>query len=219
MVNHFTPKSDQYQISPAAAQEILEHTVWRTWLFISYSDERWYTTNSQYITLYISLLKGWENVLFELNGNAFPIRRRKTNPTRSVWSVPQLRWKSPSKRTSFPTSCLGTWPWGKRIVCWWTQPRMPRTSSSPCLWRRAAPKWNTPHGTWSTVTWWRTDQLGPTRLLSDCRWAGRVKHPRGKARNVVQPPNYCTILYTPYPGPRGFLNNPPRGKNWGREAH
>ena len=37
----FTPKSDQCQISPAASPEILHHTVWRTWLFIAYSDERW----------------------------------------------------------------------------------------------------------------------------------------------------------------------------------
>ena len=33
-----TPKSDQVQISPAASPEILHHTVWRTWLFIAYSD-------------------------------------------------------------------------------------------------------------------------------------------------------------------------------------
>ena len=37
----FTPQSDQCQISPAASPEILYHTVWRTWLFIAYSDERW----------------------------------------------------------------------------------------------------------------------------------------------------------------------------------
>ena len=40
MVNPFTPKSDQFQISPAASPEILHHTVWWTWLFIAYSDER-----------------------------------------------------------------------------------------------------------------------------------------------------------------------------------
>ena len=48
--NPFIPKSDQVQISPAASPEILHHTVWRTWLFIDYSDERWlYTTNSHYL--------------------------------------------------------------------------------------------------------------------------------------------------------------------------
>ena len=40
-INPFTPKSDQFQISPAALPEILHHTVWRTWLFIAYSDKRW----------------------------------------------------------------------------------------------------------------------------------------------------------------------------------
>ena len=39
--NPFTPKSDQCQISPAASPEIYHHTVWRSWLFIAYSDERW----------------------------------------------------------------------------------------------------------------------------------------------------------------------------------
>ena len=29
------------QISPAASPETLRHTVWRTWLFIAYSDEGW----------------------------------------------------------------------------------------------------------------------------------------------------------------------------------
>ena len=41
----FTPKSDQCRISPAASPEILHHTVWRTWLFIAYSDERWLYCN------------------------------------------------------------------------------------------------------------------------------------------------------------------------------
>ena len=33
--------SDQFQISPAASPEMSHHTVWRTWLFIAYSDVRW----------------------------------------------------------------------------------------------------------------------------------------------------------------------------------
>ena len=36
-LNPFTPKSDQFQISPAASPEILDYTVCRTLL---YSDER-----------------------------------------------------------------------------------------------------------------------------------------------------------------------------------
>ena len=39
-INHFTAKSDQFQISPVASPVTLHHTVWRTWLFIAYSDER-----------------------------------------------------------------------------------------------------------------------------------------------------------------------------------
>ena len=39
-INPFTPKSDQYQISPAPSVEILHHTVWRSWLVIAYSDEK-----------------------------------------------------------------------------------------------------------------------------------------------------------------------------------
>ena len=40
-VNLSTPKSDQFQISPAASPEILHHTLRRTWLFTAYSDESW----------------------------------------------------------------------------------------------------------------------------------------------------------------------------------
>ena len=41
----FTPKSDQYQISPAASPEICPHTVWRTWLFIACSDVLYFGSN------------------------------------------------------------------------------------------------------------------------------------------------------------------------------
>ena len=54
----FTPKGDQFQISPAASPAILHHTVWRAWLFIGYSDERLFYYR-------FSLLHtGWENVTF-----------------------------------------------------------------------------------------------------------------------------------------------------------
>ena len=57
-VNPYAPKTDQFQIFPAASPEILHHTVWRTWLFIAYSGERWlYTTNSCYLTYTSSLWK------------------------------------------------------------------------------------------------------------------------------------------------------------------
>ena len=48
----FPPKSDQFQISPAASPVLLHHTVWRTWLSIHsllrLKDD--YTTNSNYRT-------------------------------------------------------------------------------------------------------------------------------------------------------------------------
>ena len=42
------------------------HTVWRTWLFIACSDERCLYYQFSQSHIYISLSKGWENVLFEL---------------------------------------------------------------------------------------------------------------------------------------------------------
>ena len=54
-INPCTPKGDQCQISPAASPEISHHTVWRTWLFIAYSDERWLYCQFSRPRLYISL--------------------------------------------------------------------------------------------------------------------------------------------------------------------
>ena len=65
-INPFTPKSDQSQISTAASPGILHCTVWRTWLFVSYKVDRWLCYQVSLHHLYISPLKGWENVLFEL---------------------------------------------------------------------------------------------------------------------------------------------------------
>ena len=77
--NPFTPKSDQLQISPAASPEIKHHLVWRTWLFIAYAQMKDdYTTNSHFITKYISLqkvgrmhflnpgVKGWMTIMIIL---------------------------------------------------------------------------------------------------------------------------------------------------------
>ena len=50
----------------AASPEILHHTVWRTWLFIVYSYERWLYYQFSLPHLYIFSVNGWENVLFEL---------------------------------------------------------------------------------------------------------------------------------------------------------
>ena len=66
LLNPFTPESDQYQNSPAASQEIWHHIVWRTWLFIAYSDEKWLYYKFSLHHSYNRFLKGWENTLFEL---------------------------------------------------------------------------------------------------------------------------------------------------------
>ena len=66
LFNPFTPESDQCQNSPAASQEIWHHTVWRTWLFIAYSDEKWLYYKFLLHHSYNRFLKGWENTLFEL---------------------------------------------------------------------------------------------------------------------------------------------------------
>ena len=49
-------ESDQFQIPPAASQEILHHTVWRIWLFIAYSGERWIYYQFSLPLLYIGIL-------------------------------------------------------------------------------------------------------------------------------------------------------------------
>ena len=66
LINPFTPESDQCQNSPAESQEIWHHTVWRTWLFIAYSDEKWLYYKFSLHHSYNRFLKGWENGLFEL---------------------------------------------------------------------------------------------------------------------------------------------------------
>ena len=58
--NPFTPESDQCQNSPAASQEIWHHTVWRTWLFIAYWDEKWLYYKFSLHHSYNRFLKGWE---------------------------------------------------------------------------------------------------------------------------------------------------------------
>ena len=77
----FTPESDQCQNSPAASQEIWHHTVWRTWLFIAYSDERWLYYKFLLHHSYNCFLKGWENTLFELRSE-----RDKLCYYSTVWS-------------------------------------------------------------------------------------------------------------------------------------
>ena len=75
-VNPFTaPKSDQCQISPAAsAPEILHYTVWRIWLFITYSDETRLYYNSHHLT-YTFLFKRLGECTFELGIEIWSLMR------------------------------------------------------------------------------------------------------------------------------------------------
>ena len=59
-----TPKSDQFQISPAASREFFHHTVWKTFVRLD-SDERWLYYQFSLPQFLIYLQKDW-NVLFEL---------------------------------------------------------------------------------------------------------------------------------------------------------
>ena len=72
----FTPRSDQFQISLTASPEILHHTVWRTWIFVAYSDERWLCYQFLLRHLYIYSLKCWENVHFELGSERLKLFQR-----------------------------------------------------------------------------------------------------------------------------------------------
>ena len=61
MIEPFTPKSDQCQISPTGSPEILHHTVRRTWLFLAHFNVILSILTTSLVQLYL----GWENVLFE----------------------------------------------------------------------------------------------------------------------------------------------------------
>ena len=94
MVSPPTPASDQCQNSPAASQEIWHHTVWRTWLFIAYSDEKWLYYKFSLHHSYNRFLKGWGNTLFEL-------RSERVNPFTPKSDQVQISpVASPSKITS-----------------------------------------------------------------------------------------------------------------------
>ena len=85
--NTFTPKSDQVQISPVASPVILHHTVWRTWLFIAYSDWKMILVPVLTTSLIHFSWKGWENVLFELGIERakLPTSNTDNNNYSSLW--------------------------------------------------------------------------------------------------------------------------------------
>ena len=98
-LNPFIPKSDQYQISPAASPEILHHTVWRTWLFIAYSDARWLYYQLSLPSVIQFSLQGWENAVFELGServNAFTPNRDQVqiSPAASPVILHHTAWRT-----------------------------------------------------------------------------------------------------------------------------
>ena len=143
--------SDQCQISPAASPEIFHHTVWRTWLFIAYSDERWLYYQFSPPHSYIFSIKGRENVLFELRSERVedPIGKQKERFSTPHCTVVYFQW--PLHRASIwsthcyecvglsgtnrTASCLGDYfnnAFGKYWSCWSVKSRKPKPPSSFC---------------------------------------------------------------------------------------
>ena len=91
--NPFTPESDQCQNSPAASQEIWHHTVWRTWLFIAYSDEKWLYYKFSLHHSYNHFLKGWENTLFELRSERVKTQRVDMPNVSRFWATLKIAMK------------------------------------------------------------------------------------------------------------------------------
>ena len=71
--NPFTPRSDQFQISPVASPEIL---VWRTW----HSDEKWLYYQILTASFIHFSTKGWENVFSNLGVKGLKL----TTPNQNV---------------------------------------------------------------------------------------------------------------------------------------
>ena len=79
-------KGDQIQLSPTASPDILHHTVWGIWLFMAYSDKRWFYYPFSPPHLCFSLLKGWENVLFELGSERVNLMLNNVRVTKWISS-------------------------------------------------------------------------------------------------------------------------------------
>ena len=104
-VNPFTPKSDQVQISPAASPEIWHHTVWRTWLFIAYSDERWLYYQFSLPHLYIFSIKG--EMYFLISG--LKVLRLRSSPRKTPNAMNN---SGAASQREFSGSCCTTRCWG-----------------------------------------------------------------------------------------------------------
>ena len=119
--NPFTPESDQCQNSPAASKEIWHHTVWRTWLFIAYSDEKWLYYKFSLHHSYNRFLKGWENTLFELRSERVNCTKLWANRFRQV----ELKHRFPQGQAKMPlvvyydyiNHCIVAWFWKTFLCC------------------------------------------------------------------------------------------------------
>ena len=91
-VNPFTLKGDQFQISSAVSPEIFHHTVWRTWLFTAYPDERWfYTSNSHYLSYRISL-QPFHSQEWSISNFPCILTRNITSHSRKNLAFHHLHW-------------------------------------------------------------------------------------------------------------------------------
>ena len=95
LFNPFTPKSDQLQISPAPSPELLHHTLWRTWRFIVYSEDRWlyYQFSLHHLYIYFSLKRLGERTFWtrEWKGS-FVTKATSEYSNASVFPVSLLPW-------------------------------------------------------------------------------------------------------------------------------
>ena len=113
-INPSTLKTDRLQISPTASREIVHHTVWRTWLFIVFSDQRWFSYQFSAILYHSS--RGWESLLFNSWMRTFQLvnaKRKRKRKRAIVWS-----WEWKGLRTYPCTKPMGScWFFEFLFVC------------------------------------------------------------------------------------------------------
>ena len=84
---------------PQQPPEILHHTVWRTWLFIVYSNERWLYHQFSILHLFISLQKVGRMYFFELGSER--VKQAKDKREEGNWNG---KWKPLPSMSSLPNS-------------------------------------------------------------------------------------------------------------------
>ena len=79
---------DQFQISPPASPELLHRTVWRTWLFVAHSDEKWFIF---LLPIEFSLPRLYDISLWKVWTTYFYLAMKWSNKpiilSRHVWTV------------------------------------------------------------------------------------------------------------------------------------